>query len=256
MTTPRDYVSVRPMEKKRGAEKPTRMWDQIENRYDAAHWELLRTLRAKALAVMTTLEEGQMSSIVHGSVARGDVDSYSDVDVVIPYVVPSHRVEISLGLRRFELYSRRIAQATPSHSPKGHIYLDPQEKVSVTFPLLDLRSLELDFFKFGGIVDIESLKREVRVSGCTKKLTLIEPTPYGHMESPVLRHEAEVARKIGVSVDIVSERVRVLTRRDRIGRTGIFLLTDLEKDETFESVMKRLVDTNPAVRRIYLSRTT
>jgi predicted nucleotidyltransferase len=244
------------MEKKRGAEKPTRTWDQIENKYDDAHWELLRTLRAKALDVMTTLEEGQISAIVHGSVARGDVDSYSDVDVVIPYVVPSHRVEISLGLKGFELYSRKIAQATPSHSPKGHIYLDPQEKVSVTFPLLDLRSLELDFFKFGGVVDVQSLKKEVRVAGCTKKLTLIEPTPYGHMESSVMGREAEVARKVGVSVDIVKERIRVLTRRDRIGRTGIFLLADLGKDETFESMMKRLVDTNPAVRRIYLSRTT
>jgi predicted nucleotidyltransferase len=244
------------MEKKRGAEKPTRTWDELEKRYDETRWELLQTFRAKALAVIRTLQEAQMSSIVHGSVARGDVDSYSDIDVVIPYMVPSHRVEVSLGLGGFELFSRRIAQATPSHAPKGHIYLDPQEKVSVTFPLLDLRSLELDFFKFGGAVDSELLKREVRVPGCTKKLTLIEPTPQGHVESPVLGHEAEVARKVGVSIDIVKERIRVLTRRDRMGRTGIFLLADLGKDDTFEGVMKRLVDTNPAVRRIYLSRTT
>ena len=75
------------------------------------------------------------------------------------------------------------------------------------------------------------------------------------MESLVIGHEAEVARKVGVTVDIVRERVRVLTRRDRIGRTGIFVLAEVGKDETFESVMKSLIDTNPAIRRIYLSRT-
>ena len=239
---------------KRGAEKPTRVWDRVERVYDNSHWELFRTLRVKAHAVMRALVEEQISSMVHGSVARGDVDSYSDVDVVIPYVVPSHRVEVSLGIRGFDLYSRRIAQATPSHAPKAHIYLDSEERVSVTFPLLNLRSLELEFFKFGGLIDIGLLKNEARVPGCTKRLTLIEPTLQGHIESPVIGHETEVAEKVGVSVDIVKERTRVLTRRDKIGRTGIFQLTELKKDETFERALKRLVDTNPAVRRIYLSR--
>ena len=243
------------MEKKRGAEKPSRIWDQVQSRYDKAHWDLLRSLRNRSLEVMNALEKGQIRSIVHGSVARGDVDSYSDIDVVIPYVVPSHRVEVLLDINGFELYSRRIAQATPSHAPKAHIYLDSQERVSVTFPLLGLRSLELDFFKFGGAVDTELLKKETRVPGCTKKLTLIEPTPEGHVESPVLGSEAQIAKKVGVSVDIVNERIRVLTRRDRIGRTGIFQLTELGKDDTFEGVMKKLVDTNPAIRRIHLSRT-
>ncbi len=240
---------------KRGAEKPTRTLDRTENVYDTRHWELLKDLRQKALHVMQVLQEAQMPSIVHGSVARGDVDSYSDVDIVVPYVVPSHRVEVSLNMKGFDIYSRRIAQATPSHAPKGHIYLDPDEKMSVTFPLLDLRSLELDFFRFGGVIDIEQLKKKARVAGCTKKLTLIEPTQQGHVESLVIGHEAEVARKVGVTVDIVRERVRVLTRRDRIGRTGIFVLAEVGKDETFESVMKSLIDTNPAIRRIYLSRT-
>ena len=243
------------MQNKRGAEKPTRTLDQVENRYDETRWEILRSLRSKASTVVKTLEETGVSSIVHGSVARGDVDSYSDIDIVVPYVVPSHRIEVSLGLKGFNIYSRTIAQATPSHAPKGHIYLDPQEKVSVTFPLLNLRSLELDFFKFGGVVDIEKLKEQVRVAGCTKKLTLIVPTSQGHVESPVIGREAQVAKSVGVSVDIVKERVRVLTRRDRIGRTGIYLLAELRKDDTFESVIKRLVDTNPAIRRAYLSRT-
>jgi hypothetical protein len=228
--------------------------DRTKNVYDTRHWALLRDLRQKALHVMQVLKESQIESIVHGSVARGDVDSYSDVDVVVPYVVPSHRVEVSLNMKGFDIFSRRVAQATPSHAPKGHIYLDPYEKMSVTFPLLDLRSLELDFYRFGGVVDIEQLKKNDRVAGCTKKLTLIEPTQEGHMESLVIGNEAEVARKVGVSVDIIKERVRVLTRRDQIGRTGIFLLAEVEKDETFESVMKSLIDTNPAIRRIYLSR--
>jgi len=239
---------------KRGAKKPTKILDYVECIYDERHWNFFDNLRTKALSIMKALKEGQLPSIVHGSVARGDVDSSSDVDVVIPYVVPSHRVEVSLLVKDFELYSRRILQATPSHAPKAHIYLDTQERFSVTFPLLQLRSLELDFFKFGGLVDTGLLKKGIRVPGCTKKLTLIEPTLKGHVESPIVGYESEVAKKVGISIDIIKERIRVLTRRDKIGRTGVFLDFEVQRNETFESVTKALIDTNPAIRRVYLTR--
>ena len=231
------------------AEKVARHRDKIRVIYDPLHWERLRYLRKQALSIMGALEAEGIRSMVHGSVVRGDVDLRSDVDVFVPYVVPSYKVELALSMHGFEIYSRKIAQATPGHAPKGHVYLDVNESMSVTFPLVPFRPLEFEFYKFGGMLGFKGLKAGKRVSGCTKKLMLVEPTPRGHFESSIQGREAEVAKIVGINVDIIKERVRVLTRRDRIGRTGIFLSVSLQKDESFEEVLKRLIDTNPIVRR-------
>ena len=45
------------------------------------------------------------------------------------------------------------------------------------------------------------------------------------------------------------DRVRALTRRDEVGRTGVFLKRELGPDECFEEVLRRLADRNPAVRK-------
>ena len=58
-----------------------------------------------------------------------------------------------------------------------------------------------------------------------------------------------MARIVGVGVRIVEERIRVLTRRERVGRTGIVFSRDLEEDEVFEEALKQVSDTNPIVRR-------
>src|SRR5438445_664722 len=84
---------------------------------------------------------------------------------------------------------REIAQATPSHSPKAHIQLDAEQTTSVTIPLTPFRSLELEFYAFGGKVTLPELKDKIRNPGCTKRLVLIEPTPEGHFESPVVGRE-------------------------------------------------------------------
>jgi len=78
---------------------------------------------------------------------------------------------------------------------------------------------------------------------------LIEPTPEGHVESTVAGREEEVANLLGVSVNTVLDRVRALLRRDEVGRTGVFIERELSPDETFELVLKKLADQNPAVRR-------
>jgi hypothetical protein len=52
-----------------------------------------------------------------------------------------------------------------------------------------------------------------------------------------------------VSTGIVQERVRVLTRRDSVGRTGVYLTRVLSDDESFEVVAKNLKDSDPAIRR-------
>jgi predicted nucleotidyltransferase len=177
------------------------------------------------------------------------VDDKSDVDVLIPSNVNTQIVEAALENAGFTIFSREIAQATPSHSPKAHIQLDAEQTTSVTVPLTPFRSLELEFYAFGGKVTLPELKDKIRNPGCTKKLVLIEPTPEGHFESPVVGRENEVARLLGVSVAIVMERVRVLTRRDTVGRTGMYLRIPVRDGESFDEVLQTRVDSDPALRR-------
>jgi len=217
--------------------------------YDSGHWMLLQGLRGKAVKIMDALAARSLSSAVYGSVARGDVNKKSDVDVIIPYATSSHTVELALRMGGLQIFSRRIAQATPSHTPKAHIYLDAVDETCLTFPLTSFRSLELEFYRFGGFQQVEEIKTEKRVPGCDKRLRLIQPTQTGHVESLIRGREREVARIVGVGVRIVEERIRVLTRRERVGRTGIVFSRDLEEDEVFEEALKQVSDTNPIVRR-------
>jgi predicted nucleotidyltransferase len=180
---------------------------------------------------------------------RGAVHTGSDVDVVIPYPVSSHSVELALDLAGYPIDSRKIAQATPGHTPKAHLVLDMLGRLSVAFPLLPLRSLELGFYRFGGYLELGGVRAGIRVPGCDKRLMLITPTRIGHEESPVVGYEGEAAKQIGVDVAVVRERVRVLTRRRKVGRTGIFLSVHLAEGEVFEEVLERVSATNPGVRR-------
>jgi len=236
------------------AEKPVSRTDRVEHFYDQYHWNLLEDKRKIAAQIMEALEAEGFESAIHGSVARGDVEEDSDVDVLIPHTVPSYRLELSLTKQGYKLFTRLIAQATPSHSPKAHIYLNAEETASVTFPLLKFKRLEYEFYRFGGMVDLEAIRSSRRTPGVTKRLTLVEPTARGHLESQVVGRESEVARILAVSPDIVKERVRVLTRRDKVGRTGIFLVVPLSEDEQFEEALKKVIESNPAVRREYHSR--
>jgi predicted nucleotidyltransferase len=167
----------------------------------------------------------------------------------VPYEVSSTTIELALKLGGFKLFTRKIAQATPSHTPKAHIYLDALEQTCVTFPLASFRSLELEFYRFGGFLRVEDLMEGTRVPGCDKNLMLIQPTQRGHTASPIIGREGEVAEIVGVGVRIVEERIRVLTRREKVGRTGIVFSMELEEDAVFEEVLKRVADSNPIVRR-------
>jgi predicted nucleotidyltransferase len=170
------------------------------------------------------------------------------VDIVVPYTISSYKVEVALtGVIR-----RELAQATPSMVLKGHIYLD--NDTCISFPLFKMKPRELEFYKWGGQVDVEGIQNGVRVHGVDKRLLLIEPTTAGHIESGVVGHESEVAKKLGVGIGIAQERVRVLMRRDSIGRTGIYRTHVLSQTESFEEVAKTLRDTDPALRRTVLRR--
>ena len=226
--------------------RPVRTADIVEIIYTEDHWMLLRQFWQKAKDLVSALAAMSIESVVHGSVARGDVDFGSDVDVVVTQHLPSYKMELALSKAGFEPMKREIVMATPWHLPKGHIYLD--DDYSATFPLVEPKPLEVEFYYFGGAIGLEQLEQEVRVPGANKRLMLIEPTPQGHVESPIKGREAEVAKRIGVSIDIVRERVQVLTRRADIGRTGIFLQRELAPDENFEVVFEQLVKNVPAVK--------
>ncbi|MCW3996935.1 MAG: nucleotidyltransferase domain-containing protein [Candidatus Bathyarchaeota archaeon] len=229
------------------AVKPTKNVEFKEVTYKQERWERLRRLRVKARSIMSALEAFHLPSVVHGSVARGDVSSYSDVDVFIPELQNSFLVEMALQKANITVNSRFMVMATPTYAMKAHIEID--EHTMVSFPLMEMRKVEREFYRFGGEANLNQINANVRVAGVDKRLMFIEPTLNGHIESNVVGREEFVAGVLGISVDTVLNRVRTLLKRDLTGRTGVFVKRELLPDETFELALKKLSDANPAVRR-------
>lgn len=230
-------------------EKVMRKLEFREVVYNEKHWKILSELRREAVKILEALAKRGVQGIVHGSIARGDVWEGSDIDVFIPYIVPSYIIEYALESSGYIIYARYIVVATPSSTPKAYIVLDELEKRVVSFPLAKLKQREYEFYKFGGLLDLNGLKENKRVPGVDKRLVLIEPTSTGHRESPVIGFENIVAEKLGISIDTVIERVRVLSRRDEIGRTGVFVKYELSPDEVFEEALEKIIRRNPLIRR-------
>ena len=221
--------------------------EQLEIIYDKKRLKLLKQLRSKTIQIMETLNNCHLRSIVHGSIVRGDVSETSDIDLFLPDPHSSFIIEMALERSGFQGYQRTIIQATPIYALKGYIELDSQ--TSLSFPLVKLRPVEKDFYRFGGEASLYTLKEGKRVPGVDKRLMLIKPTEEGHVESTVVGSEEIVASILGVSLNTVLDRVRALLRRDEKGRTGVFIKKELAPDETFEQAMKKLANQNPAVRR-------
>jgi predicted nucleotidyltransferase len=227
--------------------KPKKRAEYKEVIYSSAHWALLGDLREKAMRIMTALEKFRLRTLVHGSIARGDVNKNSDVDVFITDLPSSFLVETALERAGIPVSARLLVQATPNYAMKAYIEVDAG--ASVSFPLMRMRRVEREFYKFGGEVNLHQLKKGVRVMGVDKRLMLVEPTEKGHLESSVIGCEEGVAKRLGVSVETVLDRVHALLKRDEVGRTGVFVKKELASDETFEMALKKLADLNPAVRR-------
>ncbi len=227
--------------------KPVLRAERLEVVYDAHHWNLLKELRSKATELMEILEKPHLHSVVHGSITRGDVSEKSDIDVFLPDPPSSFMIENVLERAGVSASRRAVVQATPLYAVKGYIEIDDQR--SISFPLVKLRPVEKDFYKFGGMTTLPMLKNRKRVPGVDKRLMLVEPTSDGHVESTVVGREKAVSRILGVSLNTVFDRVHALLRRDEVGRTGMFIERNLSPDETFEMVLKKLADQNPAVRR-------
>lgn len=214
--------------------------------YTENHWRILKKKRKRARKLMESLLSFGIESVVYGSVARGDVNEKSDIDIFIPHNIPSYKVEIALD--DCEILEKRIVQATPNYVIKGEFVLP--DNTTVSFPLVRMREREMDFYRFGGCIDYSGIVMNERVPGVDKRLVLIIPTLNGHREIPLTDiHPSSVARMLGVTIDIVSERIRVLTRRREVGRTGVFLCETIPLNDSFESALKMIASRNPAVRR-------
>ena len=215
--------------------------------YSERHWERLGEQRARAISMLRPLHDSHITCTVYGSIARGDTSEGSDIDVFIPTPPSPTMIEAILESKGVRYGERQIIQATPSYSAKAYIIID--EKHGYSFPLVDMRSNEAEFTRFAGQAGLADLENNMRVPGVNKELHLIEPMNTGHTETLVQGIEGLVARKLGVDIRIVNERVRALKRREKIGRTGVFIKRDLGPDESFSSVFQELIRSKPALRR-------
>lgn len=229
------------------SKKPLKRAETIEVIYDKKRWKLLSELRRKAIKIMDYLNSLHIYSIVHGSLARGDVTENSDIDVFVPYPPSSFVIETFLERFGFSMCRKTIVQATPIYALKGQIEFD--ERCTISFPLVKLRPVEREFYRFGGEATLNVLKGGVRNPGVDKRLMLIEPRLDGHIESSIVGRKEEVSKILGISANTVTDRVRALLRRDNVGRTGVFIEKEVDFDESFEQALKKLADQNPVVRR-------
>jgi len=177
------------------------------------------------------------------------VTATSDMDIVIPHVMQSFMVELALD--NIGITGRKLVQATPGSLIKAHIYLP--DNTMVTFPLVQPVMRDVDFYSFGGKLGPDKLEDidHNRVPGVNKQLMVIEPNLKGHIETPVsdISHGA-LAKKLGTGQDIINERIRVLSRRARVGITGVYLERMLAPDEGFEVVLDSIAAEDSLVRRI------
>ncbi len=219
----------------------------VEVTYNKEKWEILEKFQKKALSLMEALRSCNILSIVYGSIARGDVEINSDIDVFITTPISSSMTEIVLDKLDIIPNKRILVQATPFYAPKG--YFEIEENVTISLPLVKLKRVEREFYKFAGENNVKGIKVCKRVIGVDKRLMLIEPQKYGHIESNIIGREALVSKTLGISIETVLERVRVLTKRGRTGRTGRFIEMEISKEENFESVLNKLANSNHPLRK-------
>lgn len=218
--------------------------DPTPVRYSTERFRLLEEKRATARPFLKVLPTG---SVLFGSVARGDVRPSSDVDLEIPFGVPSFTVEVALSGLADPWVGRHLVQATPNAVVKANWDFG---EVQVALPLTPPGPLERDFARFGGALDLPLLERGRRVPGVDKRLLLIEPTREGHVERSVADRVEEVAGLLGIEAQVVRGRMRVLERRSQAGRTGVYLSRTVRDDQNPEEALDAIKDADPAVRRV------
>ena len=215
--------------------------------YSEYNWTLLKNKRAIATELLNLFVKEGLNPFVYGSVARGDVNESSDIDIIFIQEIPSFQIEYILNKNGFENYFREIIMATPSDSIKLYIHLSEFE--SITVPLSKLGRNVVEFYKFGGKITLNNLNSGIRVPGIDKRLVLIKPNLNGHEEISIIGNESIAAKEVGVGIDIVNERKRVLLKREKFGKTGVFLKRKLHLNESTEEVLKTLAKKKSVIRK-------
>jgi predicted nucleotidyltransferase len=175
------------------------------------------------------------------------VHEFSDIDIVFIQQIPSFQIEFVLNKNGFENYFREIIMATPSDSIKLYIHLSELE--SITIPLSKMGKNVVEFYNFGGKINLNDLKSGIRVPGIDKRLVLIKPNLNGYEEISIIGNESFAAKEVGISIDIVNERKRILLKREKYGKTGVFLKRKLHLQESTEEVLKTLAKEKSIIRK-------
>ncbi|MFW9818694.1 MAG: nucleotidyltransferase domain-containing protein [Candidatus Thorarchaeota archaeon] len=220
--------------------------------YSKKDWNLLQEKRKHAIKLLDIFVKEGFNPYIHGSIARGDTHESSDIDLVFFRQVPSFQIELILDKNGYKNYFREIIMATPSDSIKLYIHLSEIE--CITLPLSKPERKTMEFYDFGGKLDIHQLKMGVRVPGIDKRLVLIKPISEGHEEFSIIGNEANTAKDVGISVDTINERVQVLLRREKYGKTGVFLKRQIHMNETTEEVLKKMAKRKSIIRKKLLKK--
>ncbi|TFG23497.1 MAG: DNA polymerase subunit beta [Promethearchaeota archaeon] len=215
--------------------------------YSERDWQILNSKRDRAINLLEMFAKEGLNPYIYGSIARGNVHQDSDIDIVFTDQIPSYQIEFILGKNGFKNYFREILMATPLDSLKLYIYLSELE--CITVPLSKLEKKTVEFYDFGGKINLSQLKSEIRVPGIDKRLVLIRPNIKGHEEVSIIGNESTVAKEVGISLNIINERIKVLLRREKYGRTGVFLKRSIEMGESTEDVLKKLANKKSIVRK-------
>lgn len=215
--------------------------------YNKLHWSILGEKRNVAKKFLEAFSNLQVDTRLYGSVARGDVSKTSDIDIIIYDLIPSYMIENIILNLGYSILGKNIVMATPNHAIKGHIELE--NDITVSFPLITFQVREIEFYRFGGNISLQDIQTGKREVGVDKRLLLIEPLDDGHRERSVLHVSIKDLLALGFPQRLLEERIRVLKRRDHVGRTGVFLNQEIHTEETFELVLKQLKDRNPLIRK-------
>src|SRR6056297_1789856 len=215
--------------------------------YDEDRFKLLESMRDRAKKLFEMFKKERINCLTYGSIARGNVRETSDIDILITRKIPTYRIGLILEQNSIIPITRKIVQATPNNVIK--INYELAGEVSISVPMTDFTRQGLEFYKFGGCLNYKELMADKRVPGVDKRLVLIIPTEKGHKERSLLMMRYDASKIIGVSQEMINQRIRVLNKRDKVGRTGVFLERDMHPSENAEEVLRNLARENHLIRK-------
>jgi len=220
--------------------------------YSENHLKLLQHKRERSKLLLEMFTKEGLNPFIYGSIARGDVHNDSDIDIVLIQLIAPYQIEIILEKNGFNNYFREIIMATPTDTLKLYIYLNELESITIPLSKFDKKSRE--FYDFGGKIKLNQVKNSIRVPGIDKRLVLIQPITDGHEEYSIIGNEHLAAKQLNVSIDLINERKKILLKREKVGKTGVFLKRPIAMRETTELVLKKLANEKSIVRKKLLQR--